>query len=634
MAIDRAATLHNAEKLVRQGKLELAAAEYRRVVEEQPRDWNTANTLGDLYVRIGQTDKAVEQLTRVADQLSTEGFLPKASALYKKILKLKPDDERTLLQMAEIAANQGLLADARAYLTTVLDRRLSRRDKRGAAEVRIRLGLLDPSDVDGRLMAARTRAEIGDVAGAVRDLKAIATELVSKGREAEAFKLLREALSLDPKDRDLRAHLARGAVARGDLATAAEFLTAEIAGDDPDLLLVMAGIRLRGDAPDEAIGIVSRLLERHPERREQIRRLGVAVAEQAPEPSYGVIRLVIESMIAAGDLASAAAALQEFVNRVPHHIPALRRLVEVSVDAGIESVMYSAQAQLADAYLTAGLAAEALFIAEDLMAREPWDSENVERLRRALELAGEPDPVGLIAERLSGRSPFMATDLSGDPGDVPPFEAQMPEADARTRVNTAAPVEEKAETKPAVKEGIAHAEAETVEVDLSMLDASEPSSPAPSDPPPEAAPAPDLEGVFERLRGEAARRSAVEAAEERYKHALELWAAGDLDGAVAALQEASRVPKLRFPAAALLGRIFRDRGMVAEAVEWFERAAEAPATSPDELHELLYDFADALETEGEIARALAVTLELQAEAGAYRDVAARVDRLSKVQARG
>src|SRR6266849_9424301 len=56
VAIDRAATLRNAEKLLRTGKLEPAIAEYLRVVEAQPRDWNTSNTLGDLYVKANQTD--------------------------------------------------------------------------------------------------------------------------------------------------------------------------------------------------------------------------------------------------------------------------------------------------------------------------------------------------------------------------------------------------------------------------------------------------------------------------------------------------------------------------------------------------------------------------------------------------
>ena len=51
MPLDREDTLKKAEKLLRQGRLDGAIAEYLRVVEDQPRDWNTANTLGDLYVR-------------------------------------------------------------------------------------------------------------------------------------------------------------------------------------------------------------------------------------------------------------------------------------------------------------------------------------------------------------------------------------------------------------------------------------------------------------------------------------------------------------------------------------------------------------------------------------------------------
>jgi Flp pilus assembly protein TadD len=51
--LDREGTLRKAEKLLRQGQLDLAIAEYRAVIEDRPADWNTANTLGDLYVRAG-----------------------------------------------------------------------------------------------------------------------------------------------------------------------------------------------------------------------------------------------------------------------------------------------------------------------------------------------------------------------------------------------------------------------------------------------------------------------------------------------------------------------------------------------------------------------------------------------------
>jgi hypothetical protein len=110
--------------------------------------------------------------------------------------------------------------------------------------------------------------------------------------------------------------------------------------------------------------------------------------------------------------------------------------------------------------------------------------------------------------------------------------------------------------------------------------------------------------------------------------------AGDLDGCIQALQAASRSPKLRFVTAALAARVLLEQDKTAQAVEWMGRAAQAPAPTAAEGHALLYDLADLLEQQGEVARALAISLELQADAGAYRDLAARIDRLTKVQARG
>jgi hypothetical protein len=96
--IDRGDILRNAEKLVRQGKLDQAIAEYVRVLVDQPRDLNTGNTLGDLYLKVGQVDKTIDQFFRTADRLSDAGFLPRAAALYRKVLKIKLDHEPALLQ--------------------------------------------------------------------------------------------------------------------------------------------------------------------------------------------------------------------------------------------------------------------------------------------------------------------------------------------------------------------------------------------------------------------------------------------------------------------------------------------------------------------------------------------------------
>ena len=725
MPIDRAATLRNAEKLIRQGKLPDAITEYVRLIEDQPNDWNLQNSLGDLYSRAGQVDKAIAQYGQIADHLNEEGAGAKAAAVYKKILKLKPDHEHTLVQVSEILGNQGRYADARSHLNALIELRRTKGDTRGALQARVRLGSLDPEDYEGRLAAASARIDMGDNAGALEDLKQIAAELSEKGREPEAIEVLREAAKLNPDDDEVRgrlfdayysardfgsarevattveqfrlvaaalqsdgradealdalqhaaadnpgdgalgAEIARAYMAKGDLATAGQYLTAESAGDDPELLLTVADMRLRSEPFDEGVAIVRRLLDKDPLSRERIAQLGWDLAERAPGPGFQVIELAVEAAMSLADWPGAAAVLQEFVTRVPNHIPALMRLVEICVDGGLESTMFSAQGQLADAYIEAGAATEARFIAEDLVAREPWDRSNIERFRKTLVLLGEPDPDGLIASRLSGESPFTSTDLNGeslfDEVSAPPPPEPEPEpgeAEIEQLLAAVAAAEEvpkQAKKKRAVRRtdeeqqfamsanaidldsilgdfeppAPAAAGSEDAEVDLSIsLDNLE----TPALPVPTRAQESDLDTVFDGMRTQLAKRSGLDESEKDYKRGLALRAAGDIEGCIQALEKAARSPKLRFGTSWLIARLYRDRDRLPEALEWLERASNATAPNADESRQLLFELADALERAGEVARALAVCIEIQSDAGSYRDVDARIDRLTKVQA--
>jgi tetratricopeptide (TPR) repeat protein len=750
--LDRAAALRNAEKLLRQGKVDPAIAEYLRIVEDQPRDLNSTNTLGDLYIRAGQVEKAIEQYLRIAAILYDDGFLSKAGALYKKILKFKPDHEEALLQAGEVAANQGLMADARAYFKTVADRRRGRRDAKGVAQMTIRLGQLDPADFQLRMAAAAARVEIGEQSAALTDLKAFAGDLSDAGRHAEALEvlrqaalispddeeirgrlldlyvsagdlararevavtaahfkalagaldaqgstedglaMLREAARLDPEDGELRDQLARTLVAQGNVEAATEYVTADGPGGDPQLQLVAAEQQLRAGRTDEGMGLIRRALEADPARRDDIAALGWKLTAELPGVAYQVVSLAAETAVVQTDWASAAAALQEYVTLVPDHIDALMRLVEICVDGGLEATMYTAQAQLADAYIAAGMGAEARFIAEDLVAREPWERANIERFRRALVLLGETDPDGVIAERLSGQTPFMSTDVitrakfpsSDESAPAPATSADPVSADASPDAGIfdddpldlasltgldpmpeppappgAAPQSEAADARqldlgrepvdanaafaeldaPAMAEPVtpkAYAAQDSVEVDLSIVIGEIGRGDADGQTRGAAGASPlqydDLENVFEHLRGEASKLS-VEG-DEQLKRGMALRQAGKIDESIQAFELAARSPQHRFQAATLLGRTHRGRGNLPAAIEWFERAAQVPAPSEDEGQILLYELADALESTGEVARALSVCLELQSASPQFRDVATRVDRLSKVQTRG
>ena len=54
--------LSAAEKFVQQGKLQNAITEYEKILKNDPKDLTVNNTVGDLYARLGETDKAIAML--------------------------------------------------------------------------------------------------------------------------------------------------------------------------------------------------------------------------------------------------------------------------------------------------------------------------------------------------------------------------------------------------------------------------------------------------------------------------------------------------------------------------------------------------------------------------------------------
>jgi tetratricopeptide (TPR) repeat protein len=488
---DREAAVKRAEKLLRQGKLDGAIEEYVRLIEDQPRDWNAINALGDLYVRAGNAEQAVAQFTRIGDHLFGEGFLPRAAAVYKKALKVQPRHEQTLSRLAEIATQQGVLVDAKTYLRQLADVRRGRGDEAGLAECRARLAALDDTG---------------------------------------------------------------GSAAPAPAPPAAPAPAPEPAEDDPAALLAHAERELASGDELRARPMLTRVLMLDPDRHEAVLRLALDLARGGRiDSAHGCVDVVADAALLGGDWQRAIDALQAF-SAIVRRLPVLVKLVEVCVDAGLDEPMRAAQALLADAYLEAGSGTEARVIAEDLLEADPDNAAHRARLRRAQEILG----------------------IAPEPEDAGPMKTRSGDA--------AAP--------------------EAVEVDLT--EALTTAGPAP--PPPVAD-----DGTTTYVRG------------------MQHLRAGRVAEGTATLEAAARNPRTRLKAAAELGRLHVQRGDLQRGVEWLQLAADGPAPTPEEGFAVLYDLADALERQGETARALAILVDLDADASGYRDVGARIERLTRTR---
>jgi len=742
--MDRDDTLRKAEKLLRQGRLDAAIAEYAKVAEDQPRDWATAMTLGDLYVRAGQIEQAVGEYARIAEHLAREGFISKATALYKRIVKIHPDNDTALLRAAELAKQQGLAADARVYLQLLFQKRLRRADQAGAAKVAALYAGLDPTDAAGRVESAHMLAELGDHAGAAAhlraagqslhdagkvtegidawrqalrftpndeatsgllvqalldqgdpdaaraaatsgaDWRAVAEGLTRAGRGADAYSVLDQALRADPTDIESRLQFARAAMARHDDARAREALAPLAASADPMVQFAMAEAEFRSGAVDRGRGALQRCLASREDLAGPGIDLGCAVGPGDPETGLAIINTVVQWAESSGDTDCAIDALERFRAAVPASVVALEELVRVCGHPFYENQQYRAQIQLTDVYLAGGRWSEARSLAEHLLVARPDDVGHGERLARALTGLGVPNvdaavrlhirrvamPEGLsdFAALLPRQSPFAedvsSADISVLPGAwvavvsgearaallVPPERpARGPSAPPPTHAEEATSVElNGVDEDSGEPSGPAPPDRDIFEIDLSgelddLTNLTQPARALPETAPPvvaepertaEAASpdgVPGLEGFFRGLREQAGRHLEGISGALLYDQASEHFNRGEIESAVECLRAAARDPVYRFRAASMLARIARDQQRLTEAVEWLERANEAPAPTIEASHGLLYELGDTLEAAGENARALAVFLELQSRVPDYRDVGERIAHLSPGQ---
>ena len=159
---------------------------------------------------------------------------------------------------------------------------------------------------------------------------------------------------------------------------------------------------------------------------------------------------------------------------------------------------------------------------------------------------------------------------------------------------------------------VAPVASEDAEVDLSVaMDGIKPPTAPVRDKEPQA----DLDGVFGSMRDQSAKRTGLDDAEKEYKRGLALRAAGDIDGCIQALEKASRAPKLRFGTSWLIARLYRERDMMPQALEWLERRRRRPRRPPTNRSSSCSSWPKGSKKSAK-SRALAVCIELRPTPGA------------------
>src|SRR3989337_2335645 len=98
-------------------------------------------TVGDLYVRQGETFQALKYFERLAQIYLSDGFLTKAIAIYKKITRLAPEEPGRVERLADLYVQQGVMSEARPIYLRLAE--MHQRAQRPAQAIGLLRKLLD-----------------------------------------------------------------------------------------------------------------------------------------------------------------------------------------------------------------------------------------------------------------------------------------------------------------------------------------------------------------------------------------------------------------------------------------------------------------------------------------------------------
>jgi tetratricopeptide (TPR) repeat protein len=383
MGFDKAKAIRAAEKHLAQGKIPSALQEYLRIVENDAEDFNSLNTLGDLYARVERREEAASCYRRVAEHYREQGFTLKAVAMYKKLSRFGLDDHKTALALASLYEQQGLMVDARRQYLVAADAFARAGNSREALEVLRRIADLDPSNTQIRLrlaesfagenlpdLAAEAYTEAGSRLATRKEfeaaLDAFTKSLVLRpashaalqgllsahtalGTADDAAEVLEQAIKERPGDLEMRAMLARAYVDAED-APRAEDATRELVGRDPSSFMLLFD--------------VARLYLRQGGAEDATRLLG----------------WVAEPALAARQQATLVELLNEVLARNPEQLEAHHLLVRAHTSTRDDAQLRSALERLVEAAEATGAVEDERRALTRLAQLAPDEQENLTRL--------------------------------------------------------------------------------------------------------------------------------------------------------------------------------------------------------------------------------------------------------------
>jgi len=392
MAYNKSKFVESAQKLLNQGKVPQAIAEYQQILKFEPRDQVTLMTIGELYIRQGETFQAIDYFERLAQIFVGDGFLTKAIAVYKRIAKLAPEEIRPLEKLADLYVQQGVMSEARPLFLQLAEIHLKNNRQPEAVGLLKKLLLAEPDNIRIQIRLADLYQAMGQSRDAVDAYVSAAQRALARGDHSECEKLADKALKVDANCLAATIVKARSASSQGNLNQAADILEhvpdLDKGGEQTELLL---DLYVKGANWEKATALALRVLAADTKNFGPAQKIVEALLESGQsDRAMAIIGQIRVPMIDGGEHEVIGRLQNELASRMPGRLEPLEWLVDFYGRTSDSFRLPDALANLGDALAAANQLERAKAIFEQLVDRQPDSDSPKRKLDAVLRKMGEP----------------------------------------------------------------------------------------------------------------------------------------------------------------------------------------------------------------------------------------------------
>lgn len=380
---DKELLLRLANNYLKNGSTQEAITQFEKYIAKYPDDLINLNTLGDLYAKQGLNEKAAFCFMKIAESYNSNGFLNRAIAMYKKILKLDIQEPLILLNIADLYAKRKIFVEARNLYKQIIEVYRAQNQPDKVLAVTEKMAGLEPENISSQMELARAYEQAGRKAKASDAFLHIGSLYLKTGQTEEAAAVLEKSIHHNPINTQALTQLVKTLSELNQHERALQTINnlLERRSENEELIEMQAKLLIQLGRLKEAENAYLQLFYANEQKYEDLLKLCKSYINNSQfDNALKLLDVLLDHLIRTDTSKKATTLIKEILKRDQTHLPAIKRLAYIYMQTNKTRSLIATLKMLVNVAQDQGHEAEAVKALEKLIELEPGRASHKKRL--------------------------------------------------------------------------------------------------------------------------------------------------------------------------------------------------------------------------------------------------------------